>query len=126
MKNRQRTWLISDLKGLICYYREDGYIDEDCLFRVRYNDGSILTYPDWADQIKFKNIQNIWYQTADDSGDFTHDFIGTRETYDFVFGVIYKWNPFFLPENPLILEEEDDYGRTFEKNGKPVIGRGAA
>jgi hypothetical protein len=79
-----------------------------------------------VNQIKLKNIQNIWYQTANDCGDFTHDFIGTQESYNFIFGVIYQWNSFFMPKNPLILDGSDDYGRIFEGNEKPVMGRGAA
>jgi hypothetical protein len=107
-------------------YRKDGYIDEDCVLRVRYVDGLILTYPDQVSQIRFKSIENIWYQTASYSCDFTYDFIGSRETYDFVFGVIYKENPLFIPTNSLILEEDQDYGRLFEGKGTSVTNRGAA
>jgi hypothetical protein len=126
MKPSLTATIISDLKDLVRMYRKDGYIDEDCVLRVRYVDGLILTYPDQVSRIRFKNIENIWYQTADDSGDFTYDFIGSRETYDFVFGFIYKENPLFIPRNPLILGEEEDYGQIFEEKGKAVTNRGAA
>jgi hypothetical protein len=102
------------LKEAVRDYRELGYIDGDCLFHVRYYDGVVKTFPDEAESIKLRGIANVWYLTADDCGDFTYDFIGTREQYNFIFNVVCDGNPFFKPDHPLILDETVDYGRVFE------------
>jgi hypothetical protein len=105
-------------KEAVRMYRQDNYIDEDCLFHVLYNDGTVKTFPDEADSIRLQGIKNIWFLTSCDCGDFTHDFIGTAEQYHFIFDVVFGGNPAFKPATPLILDEETDYGRIFE-GGNP-------
>ena len=103
-------------------YKNDDYIDDDSFFVVKYNDDRILSYPDQASRIKFKNIANIYFSGSDDNGDFTYDFIGTQENYDFLLECLYnnlnkypnlKKEDLLFPKNPLIVEDMEDYFKTF-------------
>jgi len=108
--NTQRSYCMASLKELAQMYREDGYIDGDSMANIFYKDGTALRYPDDADKIKIKNIQNVYILTPYDSMDFKHDFIGTQEDFDFE-----KWlgtkNPNLTPDykNPLIVDDMDNY-----------------
>jgi hypothetical protein len=114
MKITQKGQTMRMLREFISMYKEDGYIDGDCLFHVLYRNGAVFSYPDDADRIKLRNILNVWYFTACDCGDFTHDFIGTQEQYNFIFNEQHGGNPLFKPRSPLILDESVDFGRVFE------------
>jgi hypothetical protein len=107
----QRAFIMGLFKEAVREYRRAAYVDDDSRFHVFYQDGSFKNFPDDAGSIKLRGIKNIWYLTADDCGDFTHDFIGTAEQYDFIFNVLHGGDPFFKPQSPLILDETVDYGR---------------
>jgi hypothetical protein len=111
MDMSQKAYVMRSLREAVREYRRSAYIDEDSCFHVFYLDGAYKHFPDDADSIRFRGIKNVWYLTADDCGDFTHDFIGTAEQYDFIFNVVYAGNPLFKPQSPLILDETVDYGR---------------
>jgi hypothetical protein len=104
----QKNNMLASAKELIKMFREDNYLDEDSYFVVKYNNGKSLSYPVQAEQIKFKNITNIYFSGTDDNGDFNHDFIGTQETFDFITSI----NNFEL-KNPLIVEDMENYFKTF-------------
>jgi hypothetical protein len=116
-KNRnQKTNMLTTAKYLIEDFRKYNNIDEDSYFVIKYKDGSMLSYPDQADQIKFKNIENIYFSGTDDNGDFKYDFIGTQESYDFLLeGWKNAFDPSdFIPKNPLIVNDMNDYFKMFE------------
>jgi len=107
-KFNQKNNILSSAKELVKMFRNDNYIDEDSYFIVKYKNGEILSYPDQAEQIKFKNIVNIYFSGTDDNGDFNYGFIGTQETFNFITSI----NNFAL-KNFLIVNDMDDYFKTF-------------
>jgi hypothetical protein len=110
----QKNNLLSWVKDLIEQYRNDNYIDEDTIFTVKYKDGSMLKYPEQVEQIKFKNIVNIWFSNADCyTMDFNNDFIGTQEDWNNMRE--YEDNRYPMQyKNPLIISDMDDYYKVFE------------
>jgi hypothetical protein len=113
----QKNITLSSAKILIELYRNDKHIDEDEKFIIKYKDGSRLSYPEQVDQIKFKNIVNIYYQGAFINGDFYYDFIGTQDQFEFTNQILKDSNcNLSIPANPLIVEDMEDYFRKFDSN----------
>jgi hypothetical protein len=110
MDMSQRATVMRLFREAVQEYRRSAYIDEDSRFHAYYLDGTYKNFPDDADGIRLRGIKNIWYITADDCGDFTYDFIGTSEQYNFIFNVIHGGDPLFKPKRPLIIDATVDYG----------------
>lgn len=117
----QRTNVLSSLKEMIRMYREDNYIDDDTQIIIYYNDGTRKRYPDNVEEIKLKNIRNVIFSNGDVwPMDFTYDFIGTQEDYnsmkEICTGVYKMLKPEeYLPKNPLIVDDMDDYYKMQEE-----------
>jgi hypothetical protein len=117
----QRTNVLSSLKEMIRMYREDNYIDDGTQIIIYYNDGTRKRYPDNVEEIKLKNIRNVIFSNGDVwPMDFTYDFIGTQEDYnsmkEICTGVYKMLKPEeYLPKNPLIVDDMDDYYKMQEE-----------
>lgn len=117
----QRTNVLSSLKEMIRMYREDNYIDDDTQIIIYYNDGTRKRYPDNVEEIKLKNIRNVIFSNGDVwPMDFTYDFIGTQEDYNSMKEIctgVYKMlkSEEYLPKNPLIVDDMDDYYKMQEE-----------
>lgn len=113
-----KKWTIKDCtlstaKSLIKMFKEDGYIDEDSHMQILYNDGTLLSYPDEAEKIKFRNIKNIHFMGSDDSRDFNYDDISTPETAEFIKATT-KYPMKY--ENQLLVDDIETYYQKYFNN----------
>ncbi len=87
------------------------FVDEEEIYTIKYQDGTIL-YFDYEYEGKkpsLINIVNIHFSNADCCMDFYYDWIGDQESWQLWHDM--NWN---LPNNPLIVNDMDDYYKMFD------------